>query len=212
MDAGDQELVQYLKMKGADLAYAPKEPCILDLPTFGSRLEKALIALWDGIRKRYPDEAFCLFGLETDSDCLILNGLVDSEQAIDRAFANGKRSRRSVVDSYIGNISLDSDSEYYEIANAYVNALSDELNSVLCDDEVIQQHGNQKKAVLKILEGALAILDGQGVFGRTPSERNRLILLVSIMDADEREWKEMIRIIKRLNPKNVVDQFVSSLS
>ena len=200
------ELVEYLKSRGAiEPDFDAIEERTLDLDTFQTRLESACREFWRAMQDEYPTETFCLFGLETDSDFVIVNGLVDTEEAVDR-----DQRKRKKVDSYIARVSLDSDSEFYGKAEPYLNELSLELNSVNEQEESDRETTKRIKQTKKILESTLKSLDNEGLFG-TGKEREKIILLVSIIDADDGEWKTMISIAKRLNPRSVYKQYIDGL-
>ena len=197
------ELVEYLKSRGAiEPDFDAVEERTLDLETFQTRLESACREFWCAMQNEYPTETFCLFGLETDSDFVIVNGLVDTEEAVER-----DQRKRKKVDSYIARVSLDSDSEFYGKAEPYLNELSLELNSVNEQEELDRETTKRMKQTKKILESTLKNLDNEGLFG-TGKEREKIILLVSIIDADDGEWKTMMSIAKRLNPRSVYKQFL----
>lgn len=207
LEKGHEELAAFLVSKGAVIPEVSLvEKPELDLATFQTRLEKACRECWASVATKFPKEHFCLFGLETDSDFVILNPLFDSEGAIDRDRANRRNG-----DSYVARVSLDSDSEFYGEGREFFDALSDELNSMFGVSESRLQRRNRIKSITKIFEAALKNLDQDGVFGLGPS-REKIILLISIIDADEAEWKAMLKLAKRLNPKGVFLEFKNSLS
>lgn len=203
---GRVELANYLRKKGAIEIEGHESELTLDLSTFQARLEEAITRCWNAVVEKHPKEGFCLFGLETDSDFVILNPLFDSISAIDRDKLNRRKS-----DSYIGMVSLDSDAEMYGLGKEYFAEIADELNSCYgkpCSDE---DEEKRIKALKQIFESSLANLDRAGLFG-APQVREGIILLVSIIDADIDEWKFMLNVAKRLNPELVYQSFAKSLS
>lgn len=205
LEKGHTELAEFLISKGAVMPDLPEPPPELNLETFQERLEMVCTDYWNVIRKKFPAERFCLFGLETDSDFVILNPLLDSEGAIDRDAANRRQGH-----SYVARVSLDCDSEFYGQEKEVFDALSGELNSKFGVNEGRWARSRRIKKLLGIFESALMNLDGKGVFG-TGADRERIILLISIIDADRGEWGTMLKAAKRLNPANVFNQFQASL-
>ena len=205
MDSGHEDYVEYLISKGAVLPVIPEREVIrLDLDTIQTRLEDACEKCWLDVREKFPEEKFCLFGLETDSDFVIVNPLFDSEGAIDRDSAARRPSPY-----HFARVSLDSDAEFY--GQQHLSRLSDELNSQYGQAEGFFARYRRIRRLAKIFEGALSNLDKRGLFG-TGAERERIILLVSIIDADRGEWNQMLKIAKRLNPKKVFEEFKKTLA
>lgn len=205
MDSGHQDLVDFLISKGAMLPVIPEREVIrLDLDTIQTRLEDACEKCWLDVRKKFPEEKFCLFGLETDGDFVIVNPLFDSEGAIDRDSAARRPSPY-----HFARVSLDSDAEFY--GQQHLSRLSDELNSQYGRSEGFFARYRRIRRLAKIFEVALSNLDKRGLFG-TGAERERIILLVSIIDADRGEWNQMLKIVKRLNPKKVFEEFKKTLA
>lgn len=205
MDSGHQDLVEFLISKGAVPPIIPDlEVVPLDLATFQTRLEEACTKCWQDVQLKYPSEKFCLFGLETDSDFVIVNPLLDSEAAIDRDAEERRPSQY-----YVARVSLDSDAEFY--GQQHLSRLSDDLNSQYGRSEGFFARYRRIRRLAKIFEGALSNLDKRGLFG-TGAERERIILLVSIIDADRGEWNQMLKIAKRLNPKKVFEEFKKTLA
>lgn len=206
MDSKDPALVEFLISKGAVMPEIPvREEIRLDLDTFQARLEEACTKCWQEVQTKFPDEKFCLFGVETDSDFVIINPLFDSEGAIDR---DSKKRRAGT--SYVARISLDSDSEFYRLGEEHLDRLSAELNSQYGAEESPAKRKKRIKRLSQMFEGALKKLDQTGLFGHG-AERDRIILMVSIIDADDDEWNLMLEIAERLNPKNVYEAFRNSL-
>ena len=206
MMEGSTELAEFLISKGAVMPEFPDvEQAELNLDTFDARLEKACLDYWDAARKKFPTESFCLFGLETDSDFVILNPLLDSEGAVERDAAN-----RRTGASFVARVSLDSDSEFYGHGKEHFDQLSSELNSRYGVEEGRWARSRRIKKLLGIFESTLKKLDAQGLFGVGP-DRERIILLISIIDADKSEWNTMLKVAQRLNPVSVFKQFKNSL-
>lgn len=200
---GRTELANYLRKKGA-IEIAGSD-LTLDLSTLQARLEAASTLCWNSAVDTYPDERFCLFGLETDSSFVMLTPLFDSENAIER----DKLNRRK-FDSHIGKVSLDYDAEFYGLGKEHFDAIAKELNSCYskpCSDDIEEKRIN---AIKQIFEATLANLDRAGLFGSL-KERDNILLLVSIIDADVFEWEYMLNVAKKLNPPSVYQRFVNSL-
>jgi hypothetical protein len=202
---GRTERANYLRKKGAIEIEGHGSELTLDLSTFQVRLEEAITRCWNAVVEKHPEDRFCLFGLETDSDFVIVNPLFDSIKAIERDRLNRRKS-----DWNVGMVSLDSDAELYRLGHEHFEVLSDELNSCYgkpCSDE---DEEKRIETLKKIFESSLANLDRAGLFG-SPTEREGIILLVSIIDADLDEWGFMLNVAKRLNPESVFRQFKDSL-
>lgn len=200
------EVAEYLKSRGTpepELEEIP--PVSLDLATFQERLVSAIRQCWRGIQEHYPNEKFCMFGLETDSDFITLNILLDSQGAIERDSKN-----RTPHEHYVARISLDSDSEFYGKGREYVAALSSELNFGRAEDEADAQLNERKRGLVEIFTKALQQTDEEGLFGQGPV-REEVILLVSIMDASQPEWDAMVEIVRKLNPTIVSNAFTSTI-
>jgi len=208
-DNGKRELADFLISKGAVCTLLDEsqtaERIELDLETFQARLEKACTECWQQVREQFPAERFCMFGLETDSDFVIQNPLLDSEGAVERDSANRRPGK-----TYVARVSLDCDSEFYGQGKEPFDLLSAELNSQYGVDEGRWARSRRIKRLTEVFESALKSLDQKGLFG-TGAQRDRMILLVSIIDANRSEWNTMLKIAKRLNPSSVFEQFRKSL-
>ena len=94
---GKPRLVEFFRSGAAKVPELPDESELkLDLTTFQTRLEKTCRVCWNTIRGEFPGDTICMFGLETDSDRVILNALLDSEEAIKRESRN--RPCQCVID------------------------------------------------------------------------------------------------------------------
>ena len=208
MDDEDHELVEFLKSRGAVADVASPDEVVetieLDLATLPQRLEASIKNCWQDVTKKHPKEQICLFGLETDSDFVLVNPLFDSHDAIDK-----DKKNRHPVDSYIGRVSLDSDSSWYGQGKEHLNEISLELNSVYFKEETDKEFYKRKEKLLSIFMEVMSKLDKEGLFGRA-EERGQILLMVSIIDADDTEWALMLDIIKKLNPEAVAQQFIDS--
>lgn len=209
LDHEAQELANHLKSRGALVpAIVDMSERALNLDTLQARLEEALLRFWDSMRNELPSEHCCLFGLETDGDCVLVNALFETEESIERDIKK-KQSGRGNGQTHIERISLEDDAEYYGKGKPFLHELSMELNSVVLEQMPDHKDLARMKRVMKCLEGAIANLDQRGTFG-IDKERERLLLIVSIIDADKRQWKEMLKIVKRLNPPTVSRLFIKS--
>ncbi len=205
LEKGHTELAGFLIFKGAVMPDLPEPQPELNLDTFQARLEKACIDYWDTMRNRFSNERFCLFGLATDSDFVILSPLLDSEGAVERDASNRRSGQ-----SYVARVSLDCDSEFFGQGKEIFDEMCGELNSRYGASEGRWARSRRLKKLLGIFEESLKNLDAKGMFGTGP-ERERIILLISIIDADRGEWNTMLKVAKRLNPANVFNQFKASL-
>lgn len=201
------DLAKHLRSRGATLPIwlGEAETPELDLGTFQSRLVTACRKCWLAANEKLPDETFCMFGLETDSNFHLVRPLFDSEQAILRDEKN-----RLSGGSFVTRVSLDSDAEFHGLCESHLDELSGELNSMLGVEESIRKRASRIRKLAKIFEATLKELDREKLFG-SGAARERIVLLVSIIDADENEWKQMLKIVKRLNPKTVFDAFAAKI-
>jgi len=207
LDVDDQALAEFFVSQGAIQVELPEREIIpLDLATFQTRLEEACTKCWQDVQAKFPEETFCLFGLEADSDFVVIRPLFDSEAAIERDAEERRPSQH-----YVARVSLDCDAEFYGQGREHLSRLSTELNSQYGQRESFFGRWLRIRRLRTIFEAALKRLDQQGLFG-TGSERERIILLVSIIDADRREWNQMLKIAKRLNPPKVFEAFKKTLA
>lgn len=111
----------------------------------------------------------------------------------------------------MARVYLDCDAEYYGQCREHLGRLSKELNCRDGEFESFFGRWLRIRRLRTIFEAALKRLDQLGLFG-TGSERERIILLLSIIDADRREWNHMLKIAKRLNPPKVFEAFKKTLA
>ena len=63
---------------------------------------------------------------------------------------------------------------------------------------------------MMIFERALIALDREGFFG-SGEDRDKVVLKIEIVDADEDEWDFMVASMKRMNPPKSLERFLALL-
>jgi uncharacterized protein DUF4303 len=182
---------------------------VIDYDSFYKRLVSGLRAAWQEVRAQRPGESFYMFGVETDSDTTVLTPFCNTEEQ----FA----AEHGVPEYPIEKWAVDQDSTLYAAGSQHTAALQKEVNQfVMADGKFVfvkqsdPGYAERKARLMEIFEKALAELDAEGFFGRG-DERCKIVLSVDIVDADKDEWKEMIAIMKRLNPPESIEPFLRLL-
>jgi hypothetical protein len=180
---------------------------VIDYETFLPRLVVGLRRAWQQVRRERPDETFCTFGIETDSDITDLNPLCNTEEEYR---AKGGRSE-ATPDKWLG--CENEDSELYRAGNTHTAALAKEVNRYVFEDhskDPPDAFRDRKKRLLRLFEKALVQLDREGFFG-TGTDRARVLLKIEFVDPSKAEWQHMLKVIKRINPPESTAAFFAAL-
>ncbi len=190
IDYEDEEIIEILDKHGAKRPEWPleeEEVPPLDLKTFQSRLVRALKKAWTEVKKERKGEQFCVFGLETDSDCMVLTPVCNTVEQAEIELGDELVEYPELQYFVQGNFAL------YGAGKEHLDDLELEINR----RRVNSRNTNK---LMKIFEGALSDLDQKKFFG-TGKNRDKVLLVVEIYDASEREQKKINKIVRRLNPK-----------
>lgn len=186
-DQGIIDVLEELGVKRPDWPPEEKEILPFELKTIQTRLVRALKKAWTEVKRTRKGETFCIFGLETDSDCMVLTPICNTlEQA---EIELGDRLIDHPGEKYF----VQGNSALYGAGQEHLADLRQEINNRKVN------RSNTKK-LLKIFEGALAELDEKNFFG-SGKNRNKILLVVEIYDATDSEQKKIDKIVRRLNPK-----------
>ncbi len=202
MDCEDTKVIKILDANGGRLSdivlNAPDSPP-LNLETLRSRLVKALKKAWTEVKRDRKGEKFYLFGLETDTDCVVLTPICNTEEQVELEHGS------CLEDSPELKYCITPDHKLYGAGKDHLDAIEFEING---RDTTKSRVTNK---LLKIFEGALADLDAKKFFG-SGKNRDRVLLTIAKIDYDDKEKKELDRIIKRLNPSVSFQRYKSSQS
>src|SRR5262249_31348424 len=152
---------------------------------------------WQQVRRQGPDETFYTFGIETDSDITDLYPLCNTEEEYE---AQGGGLEPS-VDKWIG--CANEGSELYRAGGKHNGPLAQEVNRYVFEDHSKDPEAaflQRKKRLLKVFEQALVQLDKEGFFG-SGKKRHKVLLKIEFVDPSEDEWKHMLKVVKRINPR-----------
>jgi len=179
----------------------------IDYETFLPRLVAGLRKAWREVRRQRSDEAFYTFGVETDSDITDLYPLCNTEEEYE---APGGRPEPS-VGKWIG--CANEESGLYRAGRKHTAALAREVNRYVFEDHSKDSKSvflERKKRLLRVFERALVELDDEGFFG-SGQKRRRILLKLEFVDASDAEWKHMLKVIKRINPRESTAEFFAAL-
>jgi hypothetical protein len=180
---------------------------VIDYDSFLPRLVAGLRSAWQEVRRQRPDETFYTFGIETDSDLTDLYPLCNTEEEYE-AQGGGPEP---CVDKWIG--CADEESELYRAGRRHTTPLAREVNRLVFEDHSQDPKGaflERKKRLLKVFEQALAQLDQEGFFG-SGKKRHKVLLKIEFVDASDAEWRNMLKVIKRINPPESTAEFFAAL-
>lgn len=195
-DCNDTEVKRILEEHGgklSEIVLESKKTPDIKLDTLQSRLVKSLRKAWKQIQKADKQEHFYIFGLETDSDCLTLTPFCNTLKNAQKEL--GKQLKLHPELKYY----VSPDWSYYGVGLEQMSSIVDEINQRSPRLRV-------KTKLMKIFEDTLRELDEKRVFG-SPKNRSQVLLMVSIIDADEQEQKTVEKIIRRLNTKEAYQPY-----
>jgi len=167
---------------------------VIDYESFLSTLVTGLRRAWQEARVSRPDETFYMFGVQTDSDVTVLTPFCQTHQQ----WAAESGGAESPIERW----AVDQDSELFGAGSQFTSHLEEELSRYVFEDHANDPPGaceERRDRLLGIFERSLEVLDAEGFFG-TGDERDGVLLLVDIVDADEHEWECMLGAIGRINP------------
>ena len=179
----------------------------MDLKTFSSLLVDRLRDAWMEVRRQRPHETFYVFGIETDSDITDLNPLCNTEE--EYAAQGGTSELR--VSRWIG--SPNEDSRLYRAGSEYTDELASQLNEFVfeeLDRSNPRLARRRKKQLLRIFERALVDLDKRDFFG-SGKTRHGVLLKIEFVDPDDAEWRQMLKVIRRINPRQSRAEFFRAI-
>lgn len=185
-------LFEVLVLAGCDAGSSRKRvlPAI-DYDSFQKRLVSALRSAWQEVRAQRPGEKFYMYGVETDSEAVVLTPFCNTEEQ----FAAEHGTPQHPVEKWM----VDQDSKLYGAGSQHTAQLQNEVNQYYFEDEPDAAYEERIKRLMQVFEKALAELDAEGFFG-SGDERRKIVLRVDIVDAGDGEWKSMVEIMKRINP------------
>lgn len=178
------------------------EPHTIDYDSFYQRLLTGVRATWNDLRAARPAETICLFGLSTDSDTTDLALFANTEEQFAR--------ENDAPESPFLKWCVNEESELHQIGREHIDDLAKEINRFVFESETDEAFEDRKTKLLQIFEQVLADLDTEGLFGQE-TERQHLILLLDIVDAEEEEWEFMLEVLQRINPPESVKTYLQLL-
>ena len=202
VNCDDQEVVKFLNKNGGEpfeVETGGAEPPPFNLETIQRRLVTALRKGWAVVKRerKAKGESFYLFGIATDSDCQTVIPICNTNELAKKEM--GKILEESQFYKY-------SPQEFKALYGAGSSPLEELALEISGRD--FRRHGMKK--LLKVFEGALAELDDKTFFG-TGKNRNKILLMISFSDPDEKEEKIEQQIIRRLNPKEAYKAYFDLL-
>lgn len=194
-DYEDYELLELVEKLGGKptqeyLDDLENEEVELNLDTFEDRLVDALRIAWTEIVATRPNETFFMFGIETDDDRVLLTPFCNTEET-------AELENPEIKEYPLAKWAVMPESSLYGAGQEHIEELATELNQGAFADD--NWNTRKQNRVTKIFENSLVRLDSEGLFGKG-QKRERVILSVAICDADSKGEKEMLRIMKRINP------------
>jgi hypothetical protein len=174
---------------------------VIDYDSFLTRLVSGLRKAWQEVRSQRPDETLYLFGIATDSDITDLTPFCQTEEQ----YAAEGGDERAPIEKW----APDEEAELYRAGAQYTSDLADEVNRYVFEDHSDDPEGafeGRKERLLQVFEKALQQLDAEGSFG-TGHQRQQVLLMIGIVDADEDEEQYMWDAIKRMNPPESTGEF-----
>ena len=87
--------------------------------------------------------------------------------------------------------------------------LQDEVNQFVFLEESEPEGAadERRDQLMLVFENALIALDQEGFFG-SGHDRDKVVLEIEIVDADEGEWDFMVAAMKRMNPPKSLERFL----
>jgi hypothetical protein len=180
----------------------------IDYSIFQSRLEDGLRKAWQEVRASRPDEHFYLYGIETDSDAVVLTPFCNTIEQVARECEDDDLDAESEFDKWI----VDQESVLYGAGAEHTNELQDEVNQFVFLEEPEPEGAadERRDQLMLVFERALIALDREGFFG-SGEDRDNVVLKLEIVDADEDEWDFMVASMKRMNPPKSLERFLALL-
>jgi len=167
---------------------------VIDYESFLSRLVAGLRKAWQEARAQRGDETFYMFGVQTDSDVTVLTPFCQTHEQYS--------AERGDAEAPIEKWAVNQDSQLFGAGGKYTSDLEAELNGYVFEDhsdEPPSAFEERRAKLLAVFETALRTLDAEGLFGAA-DERDQVLSLVDIVDADEGEWEYMLGAMRRINP------------
>lgn len=178
------------------------EPHTIDYDSYYQRLLTGVRATWNDLHAARPAETICLFGLSTDSDTTDLILFANTEEL----FARENDASASPFLKWCAN----EESELHQLGREQIDDLAKEINRFVFESETDEAFEQRKARLMQIFEQVLVDLDTEGLFGQG-AERQQLILLLDIVDAEEEEWEFMLEVLQRINPPESVKTYLQLL-